>query len=63
MTTTRLLTIRPESMPIIGAVFSVIFWVSDSMIDTYIFYDRNLFVESLLGPDSMELTSRLEVIA
>ncbi len=33
------------------------------MIDTYVFYDRNLFVESLLGPDSMELTSRLEVIA
>jgi len=50
-------------MPIIGAVFSVIFWASDSMIDTYVFYDRNLFVESLLGPDSMELTSRLEVIA
>ncbi len=63
MTTTRLLTIRPESMPIIGAVFSVVFWVSDSIIDTYVFNDRNLFIESLLGPDSMELTSRLEVIA
>jgi len=50
-------------MPIIGAVFSVVFWVSDSVIDTYVFNDRNLFIESLLGPDSMELVSRLEVIA
>jgi diguanylate cyclase (GGDEF)-like protein len=59
----RLQSIRPESMPIIGAVFSMIFWISDSVIDTYVFNDRNLFIESLLGPDSMELASRLEVIA
>ena len=63
MTIPRLHSIRPESMPIIGAVFSMIFWISDSVIDTYVFNDRNLFIESLLGPDSMELASRLEVIA
>lgn len=50
-------------MPLIGAVFSMVFWISDSIIDTYVFNDRNLFIESLLGPDSMELASRLEVIA
>lgn len=50
-------------MPIVGAVFSTIFWFSDSAIDTYVFNDRNLFVESLLDPNSMELVSRLEIIA
>ena len=50
-------------MPIIGAVFSTIFWYSDSAIDTYVFNDRNLFIESLLDPDTMELCSRLEIIA
>ena len=63
MTMARLHSIRPESMPIIGAVFSMVFWISDSVIDTYVFNDRNLFIESLLDPDSMELASRLEVIA
>lgn len=50
-------------MPIVGAVFSSIFWIADSAIDTYIFNDRHLFIESLLGPDSMAIWSRMQVIA
>lgn len=50
-------------MPIIGATFSSIFWIADSAIDTYVFHNQHLFIESLLGPDSMVLWSRLQVIA
>jgi diguanylate cyclase (GGDEF)-like protein len=59
----RLSTIRPESLPILGAVFSMIFWIADSAIDTYVFDNRSLFIESLLGPQNMELWSRIQVIS
>ena len=59
----RLTFIRPESMPVIGAAFSMIFWIMDSTVDFYVFNHRRFFVESLLGPDNMEIWSRLQVIA
>jgi diguanylate cyclase (GGDEF)-like protein len=50
-------------MPVIGAVFSCIFWIADSAIDTYVFNGHYLFIESLLDPDSLALWSRMQVIA
>lgn len=57
-----LIAIRPETIPFIGAAFSCISWVSDSFIDTYVFDSGQLFIESLLIPDSMEIWYRAQVI-
>lgn len=58
----RLIFIRPESMPFIGAAFSCIFWILDSVIDAYIFNTHRLFFESLLDPESLVIWSRVQVI-
>lgn len=59
----RLISISPESMPVIGAAFSCVFWIADSAVDTYIFNGHHLFIESLLSPDSPALWARMQVIA
>ena len=58
----RVIFIRPESMPFIGAAFSCVFWILDSVIDTSVFNTRHLFFESLLDPDNLVVWSRLQVI-
>lgn len=49
-------------MPFIGAAFSCVFWILDSVIDTSFFNTQHLFFESLLDPDSLVVWSRIQVI-
>lgn len=58
----RLKTIRPESLPVIGSVFACLFWFADSAINTFVFEERRLFLESLLAPNMVELWSRGQVV-
>jgi diguanylate cyclase (GGDEF)-like protein len=51
-------TLRPETIPVIGLVFVLVFWLVDSAVDTYIFEQSNMYIESLLAPEGMELWSR-----
>lgn len=58
----KLKTIKPETLPVIGAVFACFFWFIDSAIDTFIFEQYHLYMESLFTPDSSALWTRFQVI-
>lgn len=58
----KLRTIRPEALPVIGAVFACFFWFIDSAVDTFIFEQYNLYLESLFMPDSSALWTRCQVM-
>lgn len=58
----KLRTIRPESLPVIGIVFASAYWFIGSAIDTFVFDKYRLYAESLLGPNSIELWSRCQVM-
>lgn len=58
----KLRTMRPESLPIIGIVFAYGFWLITSAIDTFVFEKYHLYVESLLGPNFIDLWSRSQVV-
>jgi diguanylate cyclase (GGDEF)-like protein len=50
--------LRPETIPVIGLVFVLIFWLIDSAVDTYIFKQSSMYIESLLAPEGMDLWAR-----
>ena len=54
--------LRPESIPVIGGVIACLFWFIDSAVDTYIFKTNHLYIETLLGPDNVEVCARCQVI-
>jgi diguanylate cyclase (GGDEF)-like protein len=58
----KLKELRPESIPVIGGVIACLFWFIDSAVDTYIFKTNRLYVETLLGPDNIEVCARCQVI-
>jgi diguanylate cyclase (GGDEF)-like protein len=58
----KLKELRPESMPVIGGVLACLFWFTDSAIDTYIFNTKYLYLESLLGPENVEIYARCQVV-
>jgi len=53
---------RPEMLPMLGGVFSSLFWFIDSAIDTFIFRSQRLYMEDLLRPDTVELLARCQVV-
>lgn len=58
----KLKALRPDCLPVIGGVFSCLFWFVDSAIDTFIFNSQQLYIEDLLRPDSIELLARSQVV-
>lgn len=56
-------TLRPESIPVIGLVFALIFWFVDAAFHVYVFQEYHLFVESLLAPNMLDLAARCLVTA
>ena len=58
----KLKELRPESIPVIGAVIACLFWFVDSAVDTYIFKTNRLYIETLLGPGNVEVCARCQVI-
>lgn len=51
-------TLRPETIPVIGLVFVLIFWLIDSAVDTYIFNNSSMYIESLFAPRGVNLWAR-----
>lgn len=51
-------TLRPETIPVIGLVFVLVFWLIDSAVDTYIFHNSSMYIESLLAPKGMDMWAR-----
>lgn len=58
----KLWKIQPDSLPIIGLVFACGFWLVGAAIDVFVFGKYRLYAESLLGPDSIDLWSRFQVM-
>lgn len=58
----KLKTIRPESLPIIASFFACCFWFFDSALDTFVFDKYRLYMESLVGPNSIDLWTRFQVM-
>ena len=56
-------TLRPETIPVIGLVFVLIFWLIDAAVDTYIFGHSSMYIESLFAPKGMDLWARCLVTA
>lgn len=52
----------PKFLPLLGAVFAVMFWVVDSAIDAWIFEEEHTFIESLFSPEPVELWMRILVV-
>ena len=55
-------TIRPETLPLLGAAFSICFWIVDASLDTFVFKENKLLLVALLAPDALKLLSRCEVV-
>lgn len=53
---------KPNSLPIIGAVFSIVFWIMDSIIDVLLFGENESILESLVSPEPVELWMRTLVV-
>ncbi|MBT8119712.1 MAG: diguanylate cyclase [Gammaproteobacteria bacterium] len=58
----KLMTLRPDSMPVIGSVVACLFWFIDSAVDTFIFQTNRLYLEDLLAPDVPELWMRVQIV-
>ena len=58
----KLRRLRPHSLPVIGIVLACGFWFAGSALDVFVFEKYRLYVESLLGPDAIDLWSRSQVI-
>ncbi|MBT8135293.1 MAG: diguanylate cyclase [Gammaproteobacteria bacterium] len=56
------MTLRPDSMPVIGSVVACLFWFIDSAVDTFIFQTNRLYLEDLLAPDVPELWMRVQIV-
>lgn len=58
----KLRRLRPDSLPVIGIILACGFWFAGSALDVFVFEKYRLYVESLLGPDAIDLWSRSQVI-
>jgi diguanylate cyclase (GGDEF)-like protein len=55
-------TLRPESLPVLGAALACLFWFIDSAVATFIFKTQRLYLENLLSPDPVGLWTRCQVV-
>ena len=55
-------TCKLETMFVTGSVLACVFWFIDAAIDTFVFEQQRLFLESLLRPETAELTGRCQVM-
>lgn len=55
-------TIRPETLPLLGAAFAICFWILDAALDTFVFKENKLLLEAILAPNALKLLSRCEVV-
>lgn len=58
----KLRTIRPESLPVLAWFLACCFWFLDSAMDAFVFDKYRLYMESLVGPDNLDLWTRFQVI-
>jgi len=58
----KLRRVRPHSLPVIGIVLACGFWFAGSALDVFVFEKYRLYAESLLGPESIDLWSRSQVM-
>jgi len=54
--------LKPNLLPILGAVLSIFFWIIDSIIDVLLFGEEESILESLFSPELVELWMRTIVI-
>lgn len=53
---------NPELLPFLSAGLASFFWVADAVIDVYLFQGNELFYESLIAPEPVELWMRCLVV-
>ena len=56
-------TLRAETIPVIGLVFVLVYWLVDAAVDTFVFDLSRMYIESLLAPEGMKLWTRCMVTA
>ena len=53
---------KPNSLPILAAIFSIVFWVLDSIIDNVFFEKDKSILENMISPEPIELWMRFVVV-
>lgn len=63
MKSVRIRISSPDALPAMAALLSVIFWISDAIVDVVVFGEQGSIIENVVSPEPVEFWMRVLVVS